>query len=259
MEKLHVLSSGSKANSYVVEADHGSIVIDQGLSCKRFRERCEELGIDTASIKAILVTHEHTDHISGIPLTAHKLGIPVYASPLIIDIIKKKDKYGITVLPLEKEEQNLIGGFKVTPFPIMHDAVDPVGFSIELDNGEIFSLATDTGIVTNHMLKYISRSNHIVLEANHDRGMLFANPKYPWNLKQRIKGNYGHLSNEQTMDLLDRLSSDGLKSVVMAHLSEENNTPELVHEMVNDYRKRKSMTFSPYVATQHRPFSILMK
>ncbi len=252
---LHVLASGSKANSYLLETKEGNILIDQGLSFKKFKEKSEELGVDITKTKLILVTHEHTDHISGVFYTAHKLDIPVFTSQGTAEKLKEKDKYRIKIHSIEKNKKYTESGFSFVAFPILHDAVDPVGFALQLKNNEIFTIATDTGKITTGIMRYLKNSTIIVLEANHDRQMLMKNPKYPWDVKQRIKGNQGHLSNEQTFETL-KLISKNLKTVVFAHLSEENNSESLVQELVCKCKKEQSLNFVPFVASQHKPFSI---
>jgi len=258
MNRLHIISSGSKANSYLLETDGEMILIDQGLSFKRFNERCGELGVDPGRIKAILVTHEHTDHIKGVPLTAKKLEIPIFASDKIIDLLNSKHNYSIDIFPMEKDRLNVKEGFTFIPFSVMHDAIDPLGFSIFLSNGEKVSIATDTGMITNHMMRHLSESSYLIIEANHDRGLLYKNPKYPWELKERIKGNYGHLSNEQCLDAIDRMATNRLKKVVMSHLSEENNNTKLLKDLIDDFSKNREDSFQSFIATQNNPFSILM-
>jgi len=258
MDKIHVLSSGSKANAIALEENGRYILIDQGLSFKRFREKCSTLGIALEKIAALLVTHEHTDHIQGIPLTASELGIPVFASPQVIPVIAEKSKrYNVSFFPLTKERLNIIQGFSVTPFSIMHDALDPLGFSFIFASGEKVAVATDTGKITAQMMRHIQGSSHVVIEANHDPVMLYKNERYSWELKQRIKSSYGHLSNAQCLETIEQIEC-GLKSVIMAHLSEENNSPKLLHSMISEYREKRLSTFNSFIASQHEPFSVLM-
>ncbi len=258
MNKLHIISSGSKANAFIVEENGEYILIDQGLTFKKFKEKCAILGIELSRIKAALVTHEHTDHVAGIPLTARELGIPVFVSEKIADCIKSKSKYDISILPLAKDSLNIIKGFSVFPFSIMHDAIDPLGFSITLKNGEKITIATDTGVITNQMLSHFSGSSYLVIEANHDPAMLYKNPKYPWDLKERIKSSYGHLSNAQCLEALERIPEMNLKGVVMAHLSEENNSPLLLRNLITEFFGARNYLFSSFIATQHEPFSVLL-
>lgn len=258
MNKLHVVSSGSKANAYIIETKNGMLLIDQGLTFKRFSEKCNELGIDIGKIKAILLTHEHSDHICGVPVTAKKLGIPVFVSPELVSLLNERCKSDIDVRPVKKDEVNNIEGFSFTPFPVMHDTVDPLGYSVTLPNGENIGFATDTGKITNHILKYLSEANYIVIEANHDCDMLHKNQKYSWELKQRIKSNTGHLSNDQCFEALDRLPKELLKKVILVHLSEENNCTMLLQNLTTNFIREKSRGFQHFIATQDNPFSVLM-
>jgi phosphoribosyl 1,2-cyclic phosphodiesterase len=253
--QLHILASGSKANSYLLETNNGNILIDQGLSFKKFKEKSEKLKIDINKTKLILVTHEHTDHISGVFLTAKKLKIPVFTSFGTAQKLKEKDKYGINIQFIDKNKKYTEFGFSFVAFPVFHDAVDPVGFALQLKNKEIFTIATDTGRITTSIMRYLKNSTSVILEANHDRQMLMKNQKYSWDLKQRIKGNQGHLSNEQTFETL-KMMSPNLKNVILAHLSEENNSVTLVKNLACKCKKEQSLSFNPFVATQHKPFTV---
>jgi len=258
MNKFHSIASGSKSNSYVIESNDSSIIIDQGLSFKRFREKCEELGVNLSKISGIFLTHEHGDHFKGVPLTAKSLNIPVYCSSQIVPIIKDRSKYDLDIIPLKKDIYITVADFKITPFSVMHDSVDPLGFSVTLPGEENFVIATDTGVVTNYILKYISNSSYLVLEANHDRAMLMKNPKYPWEIKARIKSNYGHLSNEQSIDVLNRMNLNTLKTLVFAHLSEENNCEKKLRSMFEDFCTSNNHNVHALIARQQSSFSMLL-
>ena len=254
-EKLHIISSGSKANSYIIQSDEGSIIIDQGLSFKQFKCAAVELGIDLSDAIAILVTHEHTDHVHGVVYTACKLGIPVFSTSQTLQKICTGEKYQVDTKSMIPDRPQRIGRFTCTAFSTIHDAADPVGFFLEMPSGENFCLATDTGMVTNRMLSYFNRCEHLILEANHDVGMLYKNPRYPADLKRRIHSKYGHLSNESSIDALSRMERHP-KTVVFAHLSEENNTPATVKTLVLDFKKSSNADFKAFIAYQNDPYSI---
>lgn len=258
MEKLHILSSGSKANSLVLESNDKMILIDQGLSFKEFSKRADELGIETTKIVAILLTHEHSDHISGIPYTAFKLNIPVFSTQKSLAYLQKISKYDLQYKIIEKNLPFKVSCFECIPFETMHDALDPVGFFISFNCGESLSIATDTGKITNQMMSYISHSDHIVLEANHDVDMLYQNSKYPPELKERIHGPYGHLSNDQTLEIIDKMSGKRPKTVIFSHLSEENNSPQILNSMLADFKQKRSLFFKVFIARQNAPFSVLL-
>ncbi|MGI6394800.1 MAG: MBL fold metallo-hydrolase [bacterium] len=258
MNKLHILSSGSKANAFILESKGEMVLIDQGLSFKEFSKRALDLGIELSKIRGILVTHEHHDHACGVPYTAHKLGLPVYSTEKTIDVISASSKYELKYNNVEKDCFFSIGNFRCIPFEVIHDALDPVGFVIKMSEEESFCYATDTGKVTNRMMSYISECNHIVLEANHDHSMLYANRNYPAELKARIRGPQGHLSNDQSLEIIERMGGKCPKTIVFGHLSEENNSPHLLEELIDDFKKKKAMLFNSFIARQNHPFTIYL-
>jgi phosphoribosyl 1,2-cyclic phosphodiesterase len=257
MNQLHVVSSGSKANAFIVESDGAMLLIDQGLSYREFCRRCELLDIDTAKIQAILLTHEHSDHAKGIPYTAHRLNVPVFSMEKTLRFVADSCKYDLDLRFLDVDNEFSVGGFFFTPFDIMHDAVNPIGFTISMKN-ERLCFATDTGKVTNRMMSYINECDHIILEANHDHSMLYRNKKYPPQLKERIRGPKGHLSNDQCFETIERIAGKCPKTIIFSHLSQENNCPELLLTMVNDFRNRNTMVFNSFIADQTKPFSVLL-
>jgi len=257
MKKLHIVSSGSKANAFIAESEGAMLLIDQGLSYREFCRRCENLDIDISKIQGILLTHEHHDHACGVPYTAHKLNVPVFSMEKTLEKVMEKSKYKLDLHYLDVDREFNVGKFLFTPFDIMHDAVNPVGFLICMKD-EKLCFATDTGKVTNRMMSYINKCDHIILEANHDHSMLYSNRKYPPQLKERIRGPQGHLSNDQCLETIDRISGKCPKTIVFSHLSEENNSPELLSGMVEDYRKKNTLSFNSFIADQTKPFSVIL-
>ncbi|HOB72189.1 MAG TPA: MBL fold metallo-hydrolase [bacterium] len=258
MNRIHILSSGSKANAFILESDREMILIDQGLSFKEFQKRADGLGVDVSKIKGILLTHEHTDHSCGIPYTAFKLGVPVYSTEKTISIINSACKYDLKYKCIDKDVSFSIGNFSCIPFEIMHDAADPVGFLIRMGPDQTLCFATDTGKVTNRMMSYISRCDHIILEANHDHSMLYANRKYPAELKARIRGSHGHLSNDQSLEIIDRMGGKCPRTIIFSHLSEENNSPDLLSGLIEEFKKKNSMFFNSFIARQNLPFTVYL-
>ena len=255
--RLHILSSGSKGNAVLVESGDRLLLIDQGLSFKCFTGRCAAAGIDPARIAGIVITHEHVDHVSGVPLTAHRLHLPVYAAPAVAALLAGScDRYEFETREIAPSRPVAIGPFTVEPFPVMHDARDPYGFTVTLPNGERLTLVTDTGIVTQRIFAQIAASDYLIIEANHDPGLLYRNPRYPAELKQRIRSASGHLSNEQCLEALGNLSGGRLKKVVFAHLSEENNSPELVCRSAAECFGRTRFTGESFIAPQEGPLTI---
>ena len=226
-----VLASGSKGNSVYLSDGETSILIDAGLSGKAIETRMKERGLEPANLSAILVTHEHTDHIQGVGVLSRRHGVPVF---ITAETLKAAPQLGKLheVVPIEGGLDFSIGDLAIHPFSISHDAADPVGFTVRKDGHKI-GIATDLGIATGMVRTHLRDCSILVLEANHDPEMLINGP-YPWHLKQRIKGRHGHLSNPDTRELLEEIRHGNLKHVVLAHLSETNNTPHTAHETICD-------------------------
>jgi phosphoribosyl 1,2-cyclic phosphodiesterase len=221
-----ILASGSKGNCVVIEGRSGSLLVDAGLSAKECLHRMERAGIDAGNIEALLVTHEHTDHIRGVDVLARKLDIPVYGTEgTLADFLGFRRT---SVKPLvhhtcRHHEQFVVGDFMIEPFSTSHDAKEPCGFIIS--EGDIrMGYCTDTGIVTPHMHDLLRHCDGIVLESNHCPDMLQNGP-YPESLKRRIRSKRGHLSNPAAAACLRDFGRD-VPPVILAHLSETNNTPE---------------------------------
>lgn len=228
--RFAVLSSGSKANCTFVEAAGTRILIDCGLSCKQAGLRLTELGIDPESIHAIVITHEHYDHVRGISSWQNKYShVVTYANRGTGRALRNVRR----IEYFKTGETFWIGAVQLNPFSIVHDAVDPVGYSIEAE-GLKFSQLTDLGRVTTVVRDAIQGSNALVLESNHDTEML-ENCSYTWDLKQRISSSHGHLSNDTAGNLLREVMHPGLLHVVLGHLSENSNTPELALKTVARY------------------------
>jgi len=223
--KICSLASGSKGNCLYVEIGDTRVLIDVGMSLRETLLRMEGCGIDANRVHAVLVTHEHIDHIRSAGSFARKFNIPVIASHVLH---RKSEKYlkKTQVIEFESGSAFTFRDTQIDPFPITHDSCDPVGFVLEAGEGRCGS-ATDLGIVTRLVTDKLSGCRCLNLESNHDVDMLMNGP-YPWELKQRIKSRHGHLSNEESLALLFELAHGGLEALVMAHLSEVNNHPDHV-------------------------------
>ena len=223
--KICSLASGSKGNCLYLETGDTRVLIDVGLSLRETLLRMEAVGIDASGIHAILVTHEHIDHIRSAGSFARKFNVPVFASHLVR---AKADKYfkKTVVNEFEAGAELSFRDVRIDPVPITHDSCDPVGFVVESREGRAASV-TDLGIVTRLITEKLRGCRFLNLESNHDVDMLMNGP-YPWELKQRIKSRHGHISNEESLALLHELAHEGLEALVMAHLSEVNNHPEHV-------------------------------
>lgn len=256
MIKFCSLYSGSSGNSLLVQSNNTSVLVDAGVSCKKIEEALNSMCVDISSISAILVTHEHTDHIQSIATISKKYNIPVFASsktwnamPNIKDkIIDENKKY------FSLENSFKIADLDILPFSTPHDAADSCGFNI-CNNRTKISIATDLGHVTPEILHSLEESKFILLEANYDPEVLKMS-RYPYELKSRINGPTGHLSNYIAGDTISILMNSGLQSVMLGHLSKENNFPELAYKTVVEQIKKHNLSENSIdlsVATRFEP------
>ena len=245
--RLCSIASGSSGNCIYVGSEATHLLVDVGISGKRTESGLQELGLSANEIDGILVTHEHADHISGLGIIARKYGIPIYATAGTIRAIRETGSLGILEEELFHEVQEdrkfTIKDLTVNPMHISHDAAQPVGYRISYGNKKV-AVCTDLGAYNDYTVECLKGMDALLLEANHDVNMLQVGP-YPYYLKQRILGDRGHLSNENSGRLLCRILHDGLKTVFLGHLSKENNLPELAFESV---RMEINMGDNPYKA-----------
>lgn len=230
--KICLLASGSKGNSIYIESRNTAIIIDQGLSHKELKKRLSLRGLDLAKIKAILVTHEHSDHITGVGISARYLGIPVYATTGSLTKMDKIFNGSEEVIAIESGMKFSIGPMEIHPFSISHDAEDPVQYCIHSGKKKI-SVVTDIGFMSTLVTERIKGSDLLVIEANHDVDMLVNGP-YPWQLKQRVRGRTGHLSNRSAAETIFNISKDGKPKIVLAHISGENNRADVAEKEVRE-------------------------
>jgi len=226
MIEFAVLCSGSKGNCTYFKAGENAFLIDSGLSCKQIVLRLEELEIDPFSIKGILVTHEHSDHIKSVHTFSKKYETPVYCTDgtFVNGGLNEKKLFGY--IPIETGKMfSPFKALEIFPCQVPHDAADPVCFIVHY-NGLKFSNVTDLGYSTELILRSIKGSDGIVVEFNHDPQMLKM-CDYPWPLKQRILGRFGHLSNSAAAELVEKIYEENTNHIVLAHLSAENNNPEI--------------------------------
>ena len=230
------LFSGSSGNSLYVESENAKILVDAGMSCKKIEEALSSIEVNPSSIDAILVTHEHSDHIKGISTISKKFDIPVFATKETFEAMpsqteklsEKNIKY------FKTEEKFCINDLEILPFSIPHDAVNPCGFNIIKDSEHQISIATDIGHMSNYILKYLEGSEFILLESNYDTEVLKC-CSYPFRLKSRIASNTGHLSNTIAGKTISYLSKNSnLHTAMLGHLSKESNFPELAYQTVVD-------------------------
>ena len=219
------LGSGSEGNGLVVEAGSTRILIDCGFALRDTVARLARAGLAPSDLAAIVVTHEHADHIGGVASFAARYDIPVWLTFGTLDIVAERMADVPRVFGFDSHDVFSIGALEVRPFPVPHDAREPVQFVVG-DGACRLGVLTDLGMSTPHVETQLAACDALVLECNHDEGMLAAG-SYPFALKQRIGSRFGHLCNEASAALLRAIDCTRLKHVVAAHLSQENNTPEL--------------------------------
>ena len=227
-----VLASGSRGNSAVVCSSKSHILVDAGLSCREISKRMKSLGLDPHGLAAILITHEHADHIAGLRVLAKKYNVPVFMTAATHRVWSKTlrdengEAPGLAKLEVfESGHRFQVGDIEITPFTIPHDAADPVGFTFRMEGIKV-AVATDLGYLPVSVIDHLRGCEVLIIESNHDLEMLRGGP-YPWSVKQRVMSRVGHLSNEALADFFSRDYDGGAAYVVLAHLSEQNNHPEV--------------------------------
>lgn len=225
--RCSVLASGSTGNAVYVEGGGTRLLIDAGIGIRQLESSLARLGVSGRRLDALLVTHEHTDHIKGVPAAVRKWSVPVYASEGTLNRVSQswKGEGPVVTRTVRSGTPFALGGLVVEPFPLSHDADEPLGFCVHGD-GEKLVLMTDCGYVSERVREVTRGANAYVLETNHDVELLRTGP-YPWHLKRRILGDRGHLSNEYAAEYLLEVLTEDTGLVYLAHLSQENNRPDL--------------------------------
>lgn len=243
--RLCSIASGSSGNCIYVGSDNTHLMIDAGISGKRIEAGLNEIGLKTGEMDGILITHEHSDHISGLGVVARKYGIPIYATGGTIDAILHSKTVGKIdeelFCEIEPDVDFEIGDVTVSPVAISHDAAQPTAYIVQQEGSSI-GVITDLGKYDQYIIERLQGLDVLLLEANHDIRMLQVG-NYPYYLKQRILGDRGHLSNELSGQLLGQVLHDKFKTVLLGHLSKENNYEKLAYETV---RLEVAMGDNPY-------------
>lgn len=259
------IASGSSGNCIYVGSESHSVLIDAGISCKRITEGLRGIGRSPADLDAVLVTHEHSDHISGLGVMSRRYHIPIYSTPATARQIRR-------YAPLGKLDEDLfhdieadlvfeIGDLSVRAFRISHDAADPVAYRIEC-GGKAAAVATDMGTYSRYTLDHLQNLDAVLVEANHDENMLQVGP-YPYYLKCRIAGDKGHLSNTAAGDLLAQILNDHMKAAFLGHLSQTNNYAALAYATVisqitlNEHCPYKEGDIPVLVAKREEPMELM--
>ena len=227
-----ILGSGSGGNCAYLETPNTRLLIDAGFSGRQIRQRLATIARSPETLHGILITHEHSDHVSGLVGLLARLQLPVYCNRLTKEAIEAQLQIQINAHIFDTGASFEIGDVTVDTFSVPHDASDPVGFLLRTPSGNIGFL-TDLGHATQLVIQRVRTANVLLLEANHDLQMLRDDPRRPWSLKQRILSRHGHLSNDGAADLLEQVVSAGLGRLYLGHLSRDCNRPELAHRVIS--------------------------
>jgi len=219
------LGSGSEGNALVVEVGASRVLLDCGFSIKETVSRLARLGLEPTDLDGIVVTHEHSDHIGGVTRFANKFNLAVWLTHGSLAYLSNLDQMPLDTRVIDSHAGFAVGDLYIEPFPVPHDAREPIQFVFD-DGQHRLGVLTDTGMITPHIEQMLSGCNALVLECNHDATLL-ANGPYPTSLKQRVGGRLGHLDNSAAADLLRSIDTQQLTHLVAAHLSQKNNLPEL--------------------------------
>ena len=243
--KFCSLFSGSSGNCQFIRTEKTTILVDAGLSGKKIQQEIINIGENPKSIDAIFITHEHLDHVQGAGILSRRFDIPIYANEETWDamnsIIGEVKSHNIKIITDDVE----VGDLFVEAFDICHDSVKPVGYNIYYKNRKI-SMVTDTGCINDNIVNSIKNSDLLLIESNHDEDMVLIGP-YPWPLKRRVLGEFGHMSNDTAGNLITRAIRRGTEIVLLGHLSKENNFPQLAYKTVENILIENGIEVNPGV------------
>ncbi len=228
MLSITSLNSGSNGNCYYIGDSDDAVLIDAGISCREIEKRMNRLGLSISMLKAVFISHEHTDHISGVEVLAKKYKLPVYITHKTFVNSRLRIQESL-IKDFQPHQMVEIGNMLISPFPKFHDAADPHSFVISSSSVKI-GVFTDIGYACKEVIARFRECNAVFLESNYDEELL-ENGKYPYFLKKRIKGGSGHLSNEQALQVFQHHSNKHLSHLILSHLSKENNCPKLVENL----------------------------
>jgi phosphoribosyl 1,2-cyclic phosphodiesterase len=263
--RLTVLASGSKGNCTVVASERTRLLVDCGLSCRETFRRMRLMGEDPHTLSAILISHEHSDHINGLLVTAKKLRIPVYMTEGTRAAWRRQLRAARISVPAEVKEESFdagrsfqVGDVAVSSFTIPHDAADPVAFTFRAE-GVKLGIVTDLGYMPASVRQHVRGCDVLMIESNHDLEMLRSGP-YPWSVKQRVMSRVGHLSNDALAEFFTREYDGSATLVILAHLSEQNNHPEVARRSAEEAlgSKRSLISNRLILASQSQPLEPIL-
>lgn len=253
MIQLCVLGSGSSGNCSYISDGQSALLLDAGFSGKEIFKRMKETGLDPASLRGIVISHEHSDHVKGAGPVSRALDIPVYINKPTYARVKNVIGKIKNLINFETGSTFTMNGISINSFSISHDCADPCAFVFEHD-GRKLGFVTDSGTVTMLITEKLKGVDYLVIESNHDPEMLKAGP-YPWKLKQRIASRSGHLSNEASVELVGNILHSDLQGVTFAHLSKTNNNPHVVDVTARSVLEKGGTPFC--VASQDMPGGVI--
>ncbi len=254
--KLSVLGSGSSGNAIFVESKDIRVLVDVGFSCKKMEEKLAKIDVCPKTISALLITHEHSDHIGGAGIFSRKYDVPIYITEKSFEAGKEKiGKVKDENIKIITKDFKICDTLDISPFEVMHDAEQTIGYEIRNSEGKKITLATDIGYITNGVKERFKGSDVILIESNYDYNMLMNGP-YPWELKNRVKGKNGHLSNHDCAKFIESIYHDFLQKVYLVHISKDNNTYNTAHRAVKEHLKAEGISIDIEVAEQEKTTEI---
>ena len=245
------LSSGSAGNAYWLESDGTAILVDAGIGPRDTKKRLEVVGCDITALRAIVITHEHYDHIRGAEKIARRYEVPIYLTSGTLDA-SRIDTAEVDTVVFDNDTSFTIGELQVHARKTIHDAADPACFVVEARDGTRVGIASDLGYVNPEVLQHLSGCDGLFFESNHDLDMLRMG-SYPWSLKRRIMSRFGHLSNDDSVNAVQRLLGAELKTLCMIHLSQKNNHESIVRDMCTRLLRRTGASLEFAIAKQFEP------
>jgi len=261
MSRFCTLASSSKGNAVYIAGGSTSLLIDCGISFRRLKAALSGFNTDVQDISAVIITHEHTDHISGLKTLLRRCALPLYASEGTLRHLCARDLIPDDAQIIPLAESTVIGDIEVSPFDTPHDAVHSIGLRLNLPDGRRVGVATDLGYVTDIVRDSLTGCDLVMIESNYDPGMLLCG-EYPYSVKQRIKGELGHLSNADCALIVSELISCGTTRFVLGHLSERSNLPQLAAQttraVLATQKKREGEDFILSVAPAHNPLEMVV-
>jgi len=261
MSRFCTLSSSSKGNAVYVAGGETSLLVDCGLSFRRLKAALDSYNVDVGDISAVIITHEHTDHISGLKTLLKRCHMPLYASEETLRYLCIHDLIPVDVQIIPLEDDTTIGDIEVSAFDTPHDAVHSIGLHLNMPDGRRVGIATDLGYVTDTVRDSLTGCDLVMIESNYDPGMLFCG-EYPYSVKQRIKSDLGHLSNADCASVVAELIDLGTTRFVLGHLSERSNLPQLAAQTTKTaltmQEKREGVDFILSVAPAHNPLEMVV-